>query len=164
MNGILLAVLVFASSGTDAGDVGDEANCCTPRGAALYDGISGDPIVLKATKLTLEDEFQLDVDKSLVICSATRQIGVALPDDAPKDGYSLLIVFPESRHAYRFTCPVMTRRPRSVRWSKDDGLFLVTAPEQGGLANLKCEHSIYIKIDTTAWKPELVYVLPHHFN
>jgi hypothetical protein len=160
MNVLLLSVFLFA----DAGDIEDEAHCCTPRGAALYDGISGDPKILKATRLTLEDELKIDVDKALVICSATRQIGVALPDDAPKDKYSLLIFFPESEHAYRLTSPALTRRPRSVRWSKDDGLFIVTAPEQGGFGNLKLENYIYIKIDTDAWKPELVYILPHHFN
>jgi hypothetical protein len=26
------------------------------------------------------------------------------------------------------------------------------------------EHYIYIKVDTDAWKPELVYILPHYFN
>jgi hypothetical protein len=156
---LLLSALLFA----DAGDVDDEAHCCTARGAALYDGISGDPMVLKASTFRLEEDLKLDVDKAFVVCSATRQIGVALPDDPPKDQYPLLIFFPESEHAYRFTSPVLKRRPRAVRWSKDDGLFIVTAPEPG-FGNLKCEHYIYIKIDTEAWKPELVYVLPHHFN
>ena len=160
MNVVLLTVVLFTATGAD---IHDDAHCCTPRGFALYDGISGDPKILKATKLTLEDEFKIDVDKAFVVCSATRQIGVALPDDAPKDKYSLLILFPESRHAYRFTSPVLSRRPRSVRWSKDDGLFIVTAPEPGAV-NLQCENYIYIKIDTDAWKPELVYILPYYFN
>jgi len=160
MNGMLLTIVLSTAIGAD---IEDPAHCCTPRGASLFDGISGDPKTLKATKLTLEDELQIDVDKALVICSTTRQIGVALPDDAPKDKYSLQILFPESKHAYRFTSPVLTRRPRAVRWSKDDGLFIVTAPE-AGFANTQVEHYIYIKIDTDAWKPELVYVLPHHFN
>jgi len=160
MNGILLTVVLLTSTGVD---VEDPSHCCTPRGFALLNGNSGDPKTLNATKLTLENEFKIDVDKSLVVCSATRQIGVAIPNDAPKDKYSLLILFPESEHAYRFTSPVLSRRPRSVRWSKDDGLFIVTAPE-AGFGNLQLEHYIYIRIDTDAWKPELVYVLPHYFS